>query len=156
MDGGPSQALVALCRQLANNDTIHQTGTATSQYVIVDNISNFPSGTKLHNTAASGYLNAPSRMQKQTGRVTLSATSGTNNTIASGITYKYPYPRVAATFTTSGGITAQTFIGNRIAIASVYQTSETYIRPQISTGDATNWSSTANVSVSWMACIDEV
>lgn len=136
--------------------TVNVTGTATSQYIIVDNISNFPSGTGLHAAAAAGYLNAPSRMQKQTGRVTIAATSGTNNTIASTITYKYTYPRVAATFTTSGGTTGQTFIGNRTAVSSVYQTTETYIRPQIATGDATNWNATLNVSVSWMACIDEV
>lgn len=136
--------------------TANTSGTAASQFIVVDNISNFPSGTILHNTVVSGYLNAPHRCQKQTGRVSLTATSGTNSTTSSTIDFKYPYPRVPATFATSGGTTAQAYIGNRTAIASVYQTTDTYIRPQITTGDATNWSATLPVSVSWMAAIDEV
>lgn len=136
--------------------TSNTSGTAASEYIIVDNINNFPSGTTLHATAVTNYLNAPHRCQKQTGRVTLAATSGTNNTISSVINFNYKYPRVPATYATSGGSTAQTFIGNLIAIANVYQTTDTYIRPQITTGDSTNWSATLDVSVSWLACIDEV
>jgi hypothetical protein len=136
--------------------TSKDSGTASSQFIIVDNISNFPSGTILHSPNANSYLNFPHRCQKQSGRVTLTATSGTNNTISSAINYKYVYPRIAATLTTSGGASTQTFIGNKIAIANIYQTDASYIRPQISTGDSVNWSATLPVSVSWSAFIDEV
>jgi hypothetical protein len=136
--------------------TNNTSGTASSEFIVVDQITGFPSGTYLHNPAGNYYADFPHRCQKQTGRVTLAATSGTNNTIATNISFKYPYPRVPASFATSGGVTAQTFIGNRSAIASLYQVDNDSIRPQIVTGDAANWSSTANVSVSWSAMIDEV
>lgn len=136
--------------------TQNTSGTADSQFIIVDGVAGFPSGVNLHNADGSAYANFPHRCQKQTGRVTLAATSGTNNTIASNILFKYPYPRVPASFATSGGVTAQTFIGNRSAIASLYQVDNDSIRPQIVTGDAANWSATLDVSVSWSAMIDEV
>lgn len=136
--------------------TDNTSGTAASEFIVVDGITGFPTGTYLHNPNGNHYANFPHRCQKQTGRVTLAATSGTNNTIASNILFKYPYPRVPASFATSGGTTAQTFIGNRAAIANLYQVDNDSIRPQIFTGDAANWSATLDVSVSWSAMIDEV
>jgi hypothetical protein len=148
---------------IADVDTINNilrtnnvSGTSSSNFIIVNDVVNFPSGTILHAAAGSHYLNFPHRCQKQTGRVTLSATSGQNNAIASPISFKYEYPRYPFSFASSGGETAQTYIGNRSAVANLYSVSNTTIRPQITTGDATNWSATQDVNVSWFVLIDEV
>lgn len=127
-------------------------GTADSDFIVVDNIKNFPSGTSLHTAYGTHYRDFPHRLQKQTGQVTLTATSGTASTVASPITFKYPYPRTPAGFaTTVGGA-----VGNRLAMASLNTLNETAIRPQINSPDATNWSATADRVVSWLATIDEV
>jgi len=136
--------------------TAVDSGTASSEFIIVDGITAFPNGTKLHNPNGASYTNFPHKCQKQTGRVSLTATSGTAETISAPITLKYAYPRIPATFAVSGGASAQTYIGNRPAVANLYQASATSIRPQITSADLTNWSATATVEVSWMASIDEV
>lgn len=136
--------------------TDNTSGTAASEFIVVDGITGFPTGTFLHNPGGDHYRDFPHRCQKQAGRLTLAATSGTNNTIADSISFKYPFPRIPASFATSGGFTGQTFIGNLAAIANLYQVDSDSIRPQIFTGDTANWSATLDVSVSWSAMIDEV
>lgn len=131
-------------------------GTASSDFIIVDRISNFPSGTILHNSTGSAYTNFPHRCQKQTGKVSLTATSGTAYTLASAITFKYQYPREPVGHATTGGSTALLYNGNRAVWASLYQIRSNDVRPFIESGDATNWTATATVTVNWTACIDEV
>lgn len=131
-------------------------GTPASDFIIVDRISGFPSGTLLHNPSGGAYTNFPHRCQRQTGKVDLTATSGTSNTIASSITFKYQYPRAPVGHATSGGTTAQLIIGNRAALSTLYQLNVTSIRPAIVSPDATNWAATATVTVNWTAHIDEV
>jgi hypothetical protein len=135
--------------------TENVSGTAASEFIVVDGITGFPTGTYLHNPNGNDYADFPHRCQKQTGRVTLTATSGTAETISSPITLKYAYPRVPAAFVNTGGTTGQTYIGNRPAVGNSYEVTATAIRPQITSGDGTNWSATANVSVSWATMLDE-
>lgn len=133
--------------------TENTSGTADSNYIIVNNIANFPSNTSLHNAFGAAYRDFPHRLQKQTGSVTLTATSGQFTTIASPINFKYRYPRAPAGHATSVG----TFVGNLMAFATLNDVATTYIRPQIAVGDATTaWSATADRVVYWSASIDEV
>ena len=136
-------------------NTANVSGTASSEYIIVDNISNFPAGTYLHNAGGSAYANFPHRCQRQTGSQTLTATSGTAETVGTSTALNYYYPRTPAAFASSGGATAQTYIGNRPAVANLYQVTFDTVRPQITSGDGTNWNATAAVNVSWMTVIDE-
>ena len=132
--------------------TKNNSGTANSQFIIVDNISGFPSGVNLHNADGLSYANFPHRLQKQTGRVNLTATSGTNTTIGSAITFKYAYPRAPSAQATTVG----TIAGNRLCMASLEGLTFAAITPRIDSPDATNWAATVTRTVCWTASIDEV
>ena len=136
-------------------NTANVSGTASSEYIIVDKLANFPAGTYIHNAGGSAYTNFPHRCQRQTGSQTLTATNGTAETVGTSTALNYYYPRTPAAFASSGGATAQTYIGNRPAVANLYQVTIDTVRPQITSGDGTNWSATAAVNVSWMTVIDE-
>lgn len=132
-------------------------GTANSDAIIVDKISNFPSGTTLHIPAGSAYLNVPQRMQRQTGRLSLDATSGQSYAVSgAAITFRYAYPRVPAGQCTTGGGTALLYNGNRAVWGGIYRLQSTDIWPLIESGDATNWSATTTVSLSWSVGLDEI
>ena len=127
-------------------------GTADSDFIIVDNIKNFPNGTTLHAAEGSHYLNFPHKLQKQTGKVTLTATVGTSYTTSAPIPFKYTYPRQPSGHATSVG----GYVGNRMAYGTLGSITTTTITPMIASGDATNWSATLDRPVSWSAFIDEV
>lgn len=129
-----------------------EAGTANSSYIIIDNISGMANGVGFHSAGGGSYLNFPHKLMRQTGSLSLTATSGTNSTISAPITFKHPYPRVPAGFTSvSGGL-----VGNKTPVAQLFSLSETTIRPEIFTGDGVNWNTTAARNVSWMVVIDEV
>lgn len=127
-------------------------GTADSDFIVVDNVGNFPSATSLHTATGSAYATFPHRLQKQTGSVTLSAATGTASTVAAPINFKYTYLRAPSAQATAVGA----LNGNRTAIASLHTLTGTQIRPRIDTGDAATWTATADRVVNWTACIDEV
>lgn len=127
-------------------------GTADSDFIIVDNISGFPSGTRLHAAPDSVYINFPHRLQKQTGKESISATSGTHYTFGTTVNFKYPYPRAPQAF--AGG--TNLFSGNVAAIPGLHGLSETQIRPWVYSADATDWNTTSLITVDWIALIDEV
>jgi hypothetical protein len=127
-------------------------GTPTADYIIVDNITNFPANALLHNSTAGAYHVFPHRCQKQTGSVTLTATTGTSSTISAPINYKYRYHKAPAAHATSvGGVN-----GNRLAYAALFSNTGTAIRPLIESGDQTAWTATNDRVVNWTASIDEV
>lgn len=135
--------------------TDNVTGTPSADFVIVDRIAGFPSGTYLHNSAGYDYANFPHRCQRQAGSVSLTATSGTNNTIPGYQNFKYIYPRTPAAFSSTAGSTT-VFNGNRPILANIFDLAADRIRPVISTGDAVAWTATSDVTYGWSAHIDEV
>lgn len=128
------------------------TGTADSDFIIVDRISGFPTGTALHTAVGSAYLNFPHRLQRQSGTETLSAAVGTASTVGTLKSFKYPYPRPP--HATVGGQTA--FNGNVAALPILTTVSATQIRPSVLSATAVNWTATLAVPVNWQAVIDEV
>lgn len=131
-------------------------GTAYSEAIVVDNISNFPSGCLLHAAAGSAFLNKPHRLMRQSGSISLTAASGTSSTISSGVNFRYPYPRTPQAAVTSGGDTALLYNGNRAVFGGAYQVTSSSIRPYIESGDGTNWTASATVNVSWTVGISEI
>jgi hypothetical protein len=145
---GDVNALGAILR------TDNVTGTPASDFIIVDRISGFNTGAavSLHTAVGGDYTAFPHRLQKQTGSVTLSAATGTASTVAAPINFKYTYPRAPAAHATSvGGVN-----GNRVPIAGLFTLTTAAIRPLIYTGDAVNWTATADRDVKWTASLDEV
>lgn len=127
-------------------------GTADSDFIIVDNVSGFPIGTKLHTAVGSAYLNFPHRLQKQTGSESITATSGTASTSGTLVSFKYPYPRIPNAI--GGG--ANSFNGNVVAVPGINSVSETQIRPWLYSANNVNWTATTAYTVNWSAEIAEV
>jgi hypothetical protein len=135
--------------------TANSAGTANSDFVIIDRIAGFPTGVFLHNSLSNAYVNFPHRCQKQTGSLSITATSGTNNTIASYSNFKYVYPRTPVAFvSTAGSFTV--FNGNKPILANIFDLDTARIRPVISTGDAVNWTATNTVLFGWSVEINDI
>lgn len=132
--------------------TAKTSGTAASEFIVVDRITGFPTGTYLHNPNGNHYANFPHRCQKQTGTRTLTATNGTFFTVDSSQSFKYPYPRTpSAQASAVGG-----YVSNRMAIPAFDALSSIAYTLRIDSGDLTNWATTATRPVNWIASIDEV
>lgn len=138
-------------------NTRNISGTAASDYIIVDRISGFPSGTNLHNCAIdNAYRDFPHRLQKQSGKVVVSAASGINLVLGATTTYKYPYPREPVGLATVGQTTPRDINGNRVIIGGIQRLRSNDIIPMAFTGDAVNWTSTFSATINWEVKIDEV
>lgn len=132
--------------------TTLSSGTADSDFIIVDNVSGFPTGTDLHTAVGGSYLNFPHRLQKQTGSEAITATSGTASTSGTLVSFKYPYPRKPNAV--GGG--ANSFNGNVVAVPGINFVNETQIRPWVYSANNVNWTATTAYTVSWVSLIDEV
>ena len=132
-------------------------GTAYSQAIVVDNISNFPTGTYLHIPQGSHYQNFPQRMMRQSGTVSLTATSGTSLTTASAITFRYPYSRTPAANSTVGGATGsfRNSANENIGVGNLAVAVTSIQLGLVSTSNA-NWTATATVIANWSVAIEEV
>ena len=132
-------------------------GSAFSQAIVVDNVSNFPTGTYLHVPQGSFYTNIPQRLMRQSGTVSLTATSGTSLTTASAITFKYPYPRTPAANSTVGGATGsfRNSANENIGIGNLVVAVTSIQLGLVSTSNA-NWTATATVIANWSVAIEEV
>lgn len=132
-------------------------GTAYSQAIVVDNISNFPSGTYLHIPQGGSYTNFPQRMMRQSATVALTATSGTKTTIASAITYRYLYPRIPVAFATVGSGTGSftNSAGENVGVGN-YAVAANTIRPALISTSNANWTATGTFTVNWSVAIEEI
>jgi len=128
-------------------------GTPNADFIIIDRIAGFPSGLLLHNSSA--YTNFPHRCQRQSGSLSITATSGTNNTIPGYTNFKYVYPRTPVAMGSTAG-SSTVFNGNKPIIPNIFDLAENRIRPVISTGDAVNWTATSSVIFGWSVSLDEV
>jgi hypothetical protein len=132
-------------------------GTANSQAIVVDNISNFPSGTFLHTAQGSHYLNTPHRLMSQTGYLTMTATSGTTSTVADVQDYQYVYPRIPQAVVSVGSNTIGFSNGSGQNVgATIYQIREEGIRPALVSTSNANWTSTATMTVNWIVELSEI
>jgi hypothetical protein len=133
-------------------------GTANSQAIVVDNISNFPTGVYLHLAQDASYLNKPHRLIGQTGSLLMTATSGTKTSILVGTqAFKYLYPRVPQCSVSLGSNTTG-FVnsaGENIG-ATVYQLTESGIRPALVSTSNANWTATADMTINWLIALQEV
>lgn len=133
-------------------------GTANSTAIVVDNISNFPSGAFLHIAQGDHYRDFPHRLMSQTDVLDMTATSGTKLTIAADQAFRYKYPRapqavVSIATTTAAGATNSA--GENIG-ASIYHVTVDDIRPELVSTSNANWTATATKKVNWVVGISEV
>jgi hypothetical protein len=132
-------------------------GTAFSQAIVVDNISNFPSGTSLHSAQGSHYLNIPHRLMSQTGSLLMTATSGTKSTISSTQNYTYVYPRIPQAVVSIGSnATGFSNSASENIGATIFQIREEGIRLALVSTSNANWTATANMTVNYIAELSEV
>ena len=131
-------------------------GTANSTAIVVDAVSGFPDLTKLHTAAGSYYLNKPQRMMRQSGKLGMTASSGTAETINAPIGFRYLYPRTPVAMTGVGGDTGSysTPSGQNIDSAC-YTVTNAAIRPSLRSTNNSNWSSTVGTVLNWSVGLDE-
>ena len=127
-------------------------GTASSDYIIVDNISNFPSACLLANLTG-GFENQPLKMMEQSGTQVIPTATGTSIVSGTTITYKYPYPKKPViTCSRNGG----GYAGNRIGIAYADTANNASFAPYIAADDAVNFTAVINLDFDWTSKINEV
>jgi hypothetical protein len=132
-------------------------GAAYSEAIVVTNVNNFPSGTYLHLPQGNHYRDKPQRMMQQSGTVSMTATSGTKETINAGVTYRYVYPRTPVAVSAVGGATGgySNSAGENIGAAN-YSVTNTTIRPALVSTSNSNWTATATVTQNWSVGISEI
>jgi hypothetical protein len=132
-------------------------GAAYSEAIVVDNISNFPTGTYLHIAQGDHYKNKPQRLMSQTGYLEMTATSGTKETIAATQNYRYLYPRPAQVVVFTGSDVAGYSNGaGELVGAAVYQSRVDGVRPALVSTSNSNWTATISQRANWIAEISEV
>ena len=137
--------------------TALNSGTAYSEAIVVDNISNFPAGTYLHLPQGNAYINKPQRLMSQTGYLEMTATSGTKETIAATQNYRYFYPREAQVVVFTGSDIAGYNNGaGELIGAAVYQSRFDGVRPALVSTSNSNWTATISQRANWIAEISEV
>lgn len=122
---------------------------------IVDNI-NAPSGTHLVVASNSQNYNMPMRLQTQSGKQQITASSDTSYTLGSAQSFKYIYPRMPVAHVSVGSNTSKLYNGNRAIYAGINRVRVNDITPFIESGDGENWTSTADTYVMWTVGINEV
>jgi hypothetical protein len=131
------------------------TGTADSDFIIVDNIvsNGAITGKLLCNHSGSAYLNFPHRLQKQSGREQVTTSTGSPTAAGTAVSFRWAYPRnpVVCMSRTNRG-----YAGNRVGIAYADPASTTGLTPAVSTDDSTNFSSATTIDLNWHVGIDEV
>jgi len=132
-------------------------GAAYSQAIVVDKISNFPSGTYLHTAQGSYYLNKPQRLMSQTGSLLMTATSGTKTTTSATQSYRYVYPRIPQAVVSVGSLTSgfSNSAGENVG-ATIYQIREEGIRLSLVSTSNANWTATIDMTVNYIAQLAEV
>jgi hypothetical protein len=133
------------------------TGTAASNFIIVDRVQRAPSGCALHNANASTYLNFPHRLQTQSG-IYQGTTAASGGVISGAINFRYQYPRFPNMQIVRSGRNggASGVLSNRMGIPYVYELTGTYVRPAINTEDNTSFTGGTTFDLHWRASIDEV
>lgn len=139
--------------------TILASGSALSQSIVVDNISNFPTGSFLHIPNGGAYTNVPQKMMRQTGRVTLTTNNAVSSVLSGPITFRYLYPRTPSGTAIAGGNTAITSVGTIFIDARIRQLLTNTVEVFICTGSliATLFNGAITpIDVNWSVGIDEV
>lgn len=129
------------------------TGTADSDFIIVDDVYCSDVDVFLHSATGMHYRDFPQRMHRQSGSEILT-TSGSSGTVTgAAVVFKYAYPRepiVTMARTDAGAL------GARIGIAVAQPVSNTGLTPSVRSDDATAFTNGVNVTVNWSAEIRDI
>lgn len=136
--------------------TNKSSGTANSNFIIIDNLAGFQNGTNLHAATGNHYLNFPHRLQAQTGSTTLSAPSGSIYVLDTVINFKYVYPRQPCGNVSNGQTNGLLYNGNDLVLPNIYKLTNTSIQLYIAAPMGVPWTSTSSVNNNWRVGINEV
>lgn len=127
-------------------------GTPAADYIVVDSVSGFPSGTSLAQLTG-GFESLPMRMMEQRGQESVTVDTSSSTKAGSVVSFHYKYPVIPVI---NVGRNDRGYAGNRIGIPYANSTSVTGLTPYIATDDATNFSAAVSVTLAWSAAISEV
>ena len=130
-------------------------GTASSEFIVVDNIKSHGgiTGKFLVLHSGNSYRDFPHKLQKQSGAQTVTSSTSSSTVSASAVTFNWVYPRTPVTIV---GRNNRGYLGSRIGVPYSTSLSSTGLTANLSTDDATNFSSATTVELHWRAGIDEL
>lgn len=130
-------------------------GTADSDYIIVDNIRlrGTAYGKILAHLPSGEYTNFPKRMQSQSGKEELTTSTSSSFVIGSVVTFNWIYP---TTPNIQLSRTGTGYLGDRIGVPLALNTSASVMTPTLATDDTSNFSAVADVDINWTVGINEV
>jgi hypothetical protein len=130
-------------------------GTPSSEYIIVDNVKNKNTitGKLLCNHNANSYLSFPHRLQAQSGREELTTSASSPSVVGAAVVYNWVYPKEPTVFFSRSD---RGYFGNRIGVAYGDLNSASGMTPYMSTDDGTNFAAALSFDLSWRAEINEV
>lgn len=131
------------------------TGTASSKFIIVDEVTDlrglFAKELVRHSTA--DYLDEPHALQKLSGREVVTVSGGVNTATGTPVGYKWTYPRQPVIMSSR---TARAYIGTELGGSYANPVGLSGHTNVFSTTDAANFSGGSNVTLNWTVSIEEV
>lgn len=126
-----------------------ESGTANSEGFSITNLSGtLPQGVLLHNAEVSGYRNKRHRLPRESGRVSLTLSSGSAVSSAAPSTFRYKYPRAPVVQATLAGVGN---IGNVPAVPAAQSVTESGFTGRAYSATAANWTATVTADYCWTA-----
>lgn len=130
------------------------TGSADSEFIIVDNIVAVGvTGKLLVNHSANDYLPFSHRLQKQAGSEELTTSAASSTVVGTPVVFNWIYPKKP---TVTMSRTGRGYFGNRIGIAYADPSSISGLTPAISSDDATNFAAALTFDINWAVEISEI
>lgn len=130
-------------------------GTASSDYIIVDDIVCNVSGKILCNHSGSAYLSFPHRLQSQALRTTITTGVGVNESFGPLTSFFWQYPRLP---TVTHGQALSTYQGSVLPISNVNvgNLTNSDIRISVASASGANFTAANNVTVGWRVSMEEI
>jgi len=131
-------------------------GTAASNYIIIDRIAKAPAGTRFGSFGSNEYLNFPMRLQKQSGVYSGVTTSGVR-VIADPIALRLVYPRspICKVAICGVGTAVASTVGGKVGVGQAYQSNLASVRPMVQSSDGGAFAAGDNFEMRWETSIDE-
>ena len=127
-------------------------GTADSDFIIVDNIKTQLAAKKIANVDAN-YLNFSMRLQGEFGAEEKTTSTGASTLNFTTFTFKWIYPRVPVV---TAAMSKRNKIGGKFPVISIDPMTTTTLTAIIGTPDGTNFTSALTMTANWQIGIKEI
>jgi len=128
-------------------------GTADSDYIIIDNISTALNGKSIAIHFGGDYLNFPHRLPMLSGRQVVTTDTGEITTLGVSDAYKWVFPRTPSVNVSR---TNRGAVGSSFGIPAATVANATSVIPALRNETGANWVAATTVDLCWTATIREI